>query len=186
MRVPYSQLTDDMIRSSDNVVAVDPETGVIRPAYNLLGIFDVRSRKSGRMLEVEVEERNASLLQELTSRVALIKKAQKEESARELAKRHYEIETGMTHIIRCSGSTDAQIQAMEPIKLLEVNTNTVGTGVLPLGFGAMPSAGIHFPSVIIEVTPGEYAKIQAKELKLPPGWELRVDEFPRPVDALEG
>lgn len=186
MPVPYSQLTDEMIRSAANIVAVDPETGAMRPAYSHQGLFHGGSRKAIRILEVEVEERDASLLQDLSRKVALVKQAQRDESARELARRHYEIEPGMTHIIGCSGSTDVQIQALEPIKLLEVNTYTVPSGVLALGFGAMPSAGIHFPSVIIEVTPGEYAKIQAKEMKLPPGWEFRDWELQRPADAVEG
>jgi hypothetical protein len=41
---------------------------------------------------------------------------------------------------------------------------------MPLQFGAAPSIGVPFPTVIVEVTPDEFQKIQAKELKLPSGW----------------
>jgi hypothetical protein len=36
----------------------------------------------------------------------------------------------------------------------------------------MPSAGIHYPSIIVEVTPEEFDRIQSQELKLPAGWTL--------------
>jgi hypothetical protein len=35
--------------------------------------------------------------------------------------------------------------------------------------------------VIIEVTPREFEQIQAEELKLPRGWEVRREEMLRPT-----
>ena len=190
MRVLYSQLADDMIRTADIIAAIDSQAGPIRTVYSQRGFFHTATHYPGmskaQVLEVEVEKGNATVVQDLSRRVALVKNMQKDESARELARRHYQVETGMTHIIRFSGSADVQLQAAEPIKLLEVNTNTVPSGVLALGFDAVPSAGIHFPSVIIEVTPAEFDKIQAKELKLPQGWEIQEGELLRPVDTSRG
>jgi hypothetical protein len=76
--------------------------------------------------------------------------------ARELAKKHYQVEAGLNKIIRCSGAADVEFRPLEPIKLLEVNENTVPSGVLPLHFGPAPASGITFPSIIVEVTPEEY------------------------------
>jgi hypothetical protein len=96
----------------------------------------------------------------------------KDEEAIELAKKHYQIEWGLTHVIRVKEST---------IILLEVNTNTVSAGIMPLQFSPVPSAGIHYPSVIMEVTPDEYEQIQKGDLKLPNDWTLG-EEIPKPAD----
>lgn len=116
----------------------------------------------------------------------------------ELARQHHEVEAGITlmegvrngngnngecrtrSIKLESGVHDRDGEPMnavvidiEPIKLLEVNENTVPAGVMPLHFGPAPAIGITFPSVIVEVTPDEYKKIQSQELKLPKGWDER-------------
>jgi hypothetical protein len=103
----------------------------------------------------------------------------KDEEAIKLARIHYEVEEGMTHIFRMTGTPEAESNPSEPIKLLEVNEYTVPSGILPLGFGPLASAGIHYRSVIVEVTPEEYQKIQTEELKLPNGWKIR-DLIPKP------
>jgi len=110
---------------------------------------------------------------------------EKAKAAKELAKKHYQVETGLKRIFRVTGTVEVEIVSSEPIKLLEVNENTVPSGVMPLGFDAVPAAGIPFPSVIIEVTPAEFAQIQTRELKLPYGWGLS-DEIPKPPDATGG
>lgn len=66
--------------------------------------------------------------------------------------------------------------------LLEVNENTIPSGIYPIQFGPAPTSGIHFPSVIVEVTPAEFRKIMADELRLPGGWEIG-DHIPRPEVA---
>ena len=78
----------------------------------------------------------------------------------------------MTQIFRIMGSAEAEVLPNEPIKLLEVNENTIPVGIMPLGFGPAPTYGIHYPSVIVEVTPDEYERIQSKELALPHGWTV--------------
>ena len=65
-----------------------------------------------------------------------------------------------------------------PIKLLEVNADTAPSGVMPLHFGPAPAGGIPYPSVIVEVTPDEFERIRAHELKLPDGWTIG-EEYPR-------
>jgi hypothetical protein len=105
--------------------------------------------------------------------------------AKELAKRHYQAEEGLQRVIRLTDSAEVEVRPAEPIKLLEVNTNTVPSGVLPVGFGPSPDAGIPYPSTIVEVSPEEFARIQAKELKLPHGW-LLGEELPKPQENPQG
>jgi len=101
-------------------------------------------------------------------------------AANDLARRHYETETGLTRIIRLNGGAEAEVTALEPIKLLEVNENTFASGVQPLHFGPAPASGVMFPSVIVEVTPDEFDRIRSHDLRLPRGWTLG-DEIPRPA-----
>jgi hypothetical protein len=140
------------------------------------------SGTSEQELEDQVDEAVADAR---AQRRATIKRAQLDKSTSELARKHYQVESGLTRVIHFSGAPTAEFAAPEPIKLLEVNTNTVPSGVMPLGFGPAPEAGIRFPSVIIEVTPEEFEKIEAKELPLPSGWEFKQREIPRPADAVE-
>ncbi len=97
----------------------------------------------------------------------------KDEVAERLAQIHYKIEPGMLEIYRLRlPKKNAENHAQEPIKLLEVNEDTVPTGIMPLLFGPIPERGIHYTSVIVEVTPREFQQIKAKRLKLPNGWTM--------------
>jgi hypothetical protein len=110
-------------------------------------------------------------------------KVTKADAARTFAVAHYEAEPGLTRIIRFTSSAESEV--IEPIKLLEVNEATVPSGVMPLHFGPAPASGVPFPSVIVEVTPEEFDRIQRRELQLPPGWE-RAEELPKPSTATAG
>lgn len=103
----------------------------------------------------------------------------KEEARQRLARAHYSFEPGITEIFTIWGKPENEAAADEPIKLLEVNQNTVPSGIMPLGFDPAPASGIPFPSIIIEITPEEMARIQRQELRLPHGWVLGPP-LPRP------
>ena len=105
--------------------------------------------------------------------------------AKELAEKHFEIEVGLTHIFRINSKPHIECANNEPIKLLEVNENTVAAGVMPLHFGPAPASGIPFPSIIVEVTPGEFERIKTNELRLPDGWEIG-EEFFKPAHDVGG
>jgi hypothetical protein len=105
--------------------------------------------------------------------------------AKELAKQHYQAEAGLQKIFRLVGNAEVEQRPVEPIKLLEVNANTVPSGILPVQFGPAPASGIPYSSIIVEVSPEEFQKIQTKELKLPRGWQLG-EEMPRPPDDAGG
>jgi hypothetical protein len=96
----------------------------------------------------------------------------KDEEATELARRHYEVDTGMIQIFRTTGSAELELRPTEPIKLLEVNENTLPSGIMPIQLGPSPASGLHFSSIIQEVTRDEFQKIQNDELKLPDGWKV--------------
>jgi hypothetical protein len=104
----------------------------------------------------------------------------KDEEARRLADSHYEVEPGISQIYRVTTSEELEAMDEEPIKLLEVNEFTIPSGIMPLKFGPLPSRGIHFRSIIIEVTPEEFRKIRTRELTLPAGWSVG-ELLPRPV-----
>jgi len=100
------------------------------------------------------------------------------QEAAALARAHYEGEPGLRAIYRLEGPDPNGLR----IKLLEVNEQTVPTGIVPVGFPPHPASGLHYPSVVIEVTPQEYEAIQRKQLDLPAGWEVR-DAYERPARA---
>lgn len=104
---------------------------------------------------------------------------EKADLARGLAEIHYQVEVGNTRIFRATGSADDGADREGPIKLLEVIENAVPAGIMPLHFGPVPEMGVPCSSVIIEVTPDEYRKLQKNELRLPQGWE-NLEELPRP------
>ena len=93
----------------------------------------------------------------------------KDEIARKLADAHHEAEPTIVRIVRLVGRNEAEPR--EPVKLLEVNPATSPSGVLPIAFAPDPP-DVPFPSVVVEVTPDEYARITRSELALPNDWSL--------------
>jgi hypothetical protein len=73
--------------------------------------------------------------------------------------------------------SDREDEPDEPVKLLELNTDTLPTGIVPVYFG--PSGEIPFPSLVIEVTESEYRQIETRELSLPGGWRPAETLFER-------
>ncbi len=93
----------------------------------------------------------------------------KDEIARLLADAHREAEPSISRIVRIVGPQEADVR--EPVKLLEVNPSTSPSGVLPIAFAPdLPS--VPFASVVVEVTPDEFAKIEAGQIPLPNDWQL--------------
>jgi hypothetical protein len=82
-----------------------------------------------------------------------------------------DLDPGITHIFHLEGKNDDDPR--EPIKLLEVNKTTVGLGkIIPVHFGPHPASGIHYPSVIVQITPEEFRQLKEGKLHLPFGWRL--------------
>ena len=105
-----------------------------------------------------------------SEREALDRKRQ----AHHLAAKHYEIEPGMKGIYWVVSSHEEAVDVNEPVKLLEINENTIPAGIQPLHFSAAPMSGIPYPTVIIEVTPNEFVAIENREIPLPEGWTIKM------------
>lgn len=106
--------------------------------------------------------------------------SRKDETAQMIADQHFDLEPEMVHIFRLVSSPEVESRESEPIKFLEVNGGTVSAGILPLHFGPMPNIGVHYSTIIISVTPEEFQKIEARELKLPMDWKIGA-ELSRPL-----
>jgi hypothetical protein len=76
----------------------------------------------------------------------------------------------MKRIFRIVGPDESHPR--EPIKLLEVNRNTIASGIVPLHFGPHAATGVCYPTVIVEITPEEFLELQRKRLALPDHWSL--------------
>jgi AMMECR1 domain-containing protein len=94
----------------------------------------------------------------------------KDSAAAKLANSHFDIESGMLRIFRLIGPEESN--PTEPIKLLEVNKNTIAVGIDPLYFGSHSGSGIFYPSVIVEITPDEFEQLMAGKLRLPDDWTM--------------
>lgn len=91
---------------------------------------------------------------------------EKDRIARELANFHAAQEDSVRQIFRLvSQNEDAD---SEPVKLLEINTQTIPSGVIPVYFG--PSSDVPIASVVIEISAEEFEQIRENQLKLPHGW----------------
>jgi hypothetical protein len=109
--------------------------------------------------------------------------ANKDDQAHSVAASHYALEPVIANIIRLIGSNEED--AREPVKLLEVNSDTIEAGIIPVSFGPHPSSGAPYPTIIIEVTPREFEEIETGHLQLPDDWRLGPS-IPRPNQNANG
>lgn len=96
----------------------------------------------------------------------------KEGVAEQLANAHLAVESGITRIVRLRGGEALECDPKEPLKLLEVNEDTFAAGVRPVFFPPSAGRGVPYPTVIVEVTPEEFGRIETGELALPNGWAM--------------
>ena len=102
----------------------------------------------------------------------------KDDTARSLATSHSEVEESICKIVRLRSANEDDDS--EPIKLLEVNLETVAAGIVPVTFG--PGDDVQYPSIVVEVTPEELERLDRGELSLPPEWkmgEVLVEKTPQ-------
>ena len=93
--------------------------------------------------------------------------ASKAETAQRVADAHALIEPSVLRVIRYTSRCESDPN--EPIKIVEVNDDTIPAGIVPIYFG--PTEEYPFPLAIIEVTSDEFERIGRSELTLPDGWE---------------
>jgi hypothetical protein len=105
----------------------------------------------------------------------------RDETAEALARAHFDVEPNLKQVFVLEPANGGEGDA--PITLLEVVEGTIERGVEPIAFTADPANGIDYPSVVVEVSPGEYQAIREKRLDLAGrGWrigrELAVAQSP--------
>jgi hypothetical protein len=108
----------------------------------------------------------------------------KDDVADLLAQAHYSIEPAITEIYRVVRGGGKEADPNEPIKLLEVNSHTIPSGIVPVYFRSHPASGVYYPSEIIEVTPEEYAQLRSNTMRLPDDWS--IDKLIERRDVEEG
>lgn len=88
------------------------------------------------------------------------------EVAQQLAAAHKHEDPSTTEVFLSEASGE--------VRLVEVS-GSLGAGqpaeVLPFRFAARPEQGVDFPSVIVLLSPEEWAAVQRGELRLPEGWD---------------
>jgi hypothetical protein len=89
-------------------------------------------------------------------------KKNKLETAKSLARAHFELEPDIRriHLIEPLNDQDPN----DPIKLLEVVEGTIERGIEPIGFTADPARGIEYPTIVVEISPAEFNAIQDGKL----------------------
>ena len=99
---------------------------------------------------------------------------EKEEVAFRLAQSHFAVEPGILKIFRLLNEEARENEPGEPVKLLEVNDDTIPVGIRPVYFRPHSASGIVFPSAIVEITPEEFAQLGCGDNahRLPPGWRI--------------
>jgi len=94
--------------------------------------------------------------------------ADKDSIAADLINWHFKVEPGLVTVYRVTNDNEADPK--EPIKLIEVNAQTVATGTFE-AYGFAPTREVPFPTLIAEVTPDELVELR-RSGKLPPGWDI--------------
>lgn len=92
----------------------------------------------------------------------------KQEDLQALADAHSELDSGIVMIATIV--SPEEFSEDEPVKLLEVNENSVACGIFPVSFG--PGGQICHSSTIVDVTPSEFREIESGSLPLPDGWQV--------------
>ncbi len=102
----------------------------------------------------------------------------KAQAAQDLAEAHYSMYRSVQQIYRLV--SDQEDAPQEPLKLLEVNADTLPAGIVPVSLGPIPSQGIVYPVVVVEITPQGFEQLKLGVLTLPHDWR-RDGALPRPV-----
>ncbi len=92
----------------------------------------------------------------------------KDAVAAELIHWHFQIEPGLVAVYRVTN--DRESDPKEPIKLIEVNADTIATGSFE-AYGFAATREVPFPTLIAEVTPDELAELR-RNGRLPTGWDV--------------
>ncbi|GAF97795.1 unnamed protein product, partial [marine sediment metagenome] len=82
-----------------------------------------------------------------------------------LARRHFKTEDTVEAVVWLTGADETEI------RLIEINRTALPSETLEL-FRFAPSEDVPFPTLIADVTPKDWDKIQRGDIALPQGWDL--------------
>lgn len=102
----------------------------------------------------------------------------KDTTADRLIDWHFSIDSGTIAVYRILSNNENSKD--EPIKLLEINEDTIETGrVDAFVFG--PTEEVPYSTIMAVVTQAEMTKIENGEIQLPGGWDLKSSrKYARP------
>lgn len=89
------------------------------------------------------------------------------DTARRLADAHRKEDPDTERVLLSPSPTE--------IRLVEVSPSVASAtppAVMPFRFVAQPEQGVHFPSVVILLSPDEWALVENGSLQLPDGWDM--------------
>lgn len=102
----------------------------------------------------------------------------KDSVAEDLIRWHFQVEPGLVRVYRVISKNEDDPR--EPIKLIEVNDQTVSTGSFE-AYGFAPTLDVPFPTLIAEVTPGELEELR-RSGRIPEGWDVEhAIQYQRPA-----
>jgi len=99
------------------------------------------------------------------------------ETAKEIAKFHYDIDDDMRHIFLLGPVREDDPH--EPIKLLEVVDNAVESWIMPVSFPSNAGLGLPYPHMIVELSPREFERIDPANIPFRGKTWAIVEELPR-------
>lgn len=95
----------------------------------------------------------------------------RDDTARLLAHAHRRLDSGVQEVYRLLASNEDG-DPNEPVKLLEINTQTTTDGIVPVYFGKDVANGVMYNCAIVEIHPSEWPLLQQRRLELPNGWRI--------------
>jgi hypothetical protein len=92
----------------------------------------------------------------------------KDSVAADLVRWHFRVEPGLVTVYRVTN--DKEADPKEPIKLIEINAQTIATGRFE-AYGFAPTPEVPYPTLIVEVTPAEFVELRESG-KIPDNWDI--------------
>lgn len=95
------------------------------------------------------------------------------ETAQIMVRRHREQDPNLLRAFIYYDPAGREIRLVEVVK-----DSPEADQVLPFRFAAAKERGIDFPVVIVELSPDEFARVEAGHWRLPQGWTEREELLP--------
>lgn len=95
----------------------------------------------------------------------------RDEMARWYAREHLEVDPGIREVYYLPA--DAPEREIRLVEINELIVERLEEALEPLDFGVGRDADVEHTLLVLDVTPGQWERIQKQEVPLPSGWSLR-------------